>query len=63
VSGVDAPPPPSFITGSVPSASAAEHEIPKKATKTNKRVIFTAYPRSNLREHNNQEGKCNFITT
>jgi hypothetical protein len=63
VSGVEAPPPPSLNTGSTPSARATEQEIPRKATMTNKRVIFTTYPRSNLREHNNQERKCNFITT
>jgi hypothetical protein len=46
----DPPPPPSLKTGSlVLSASATLQEIPKKATKTNKRMIFTTYPRSYLK--------------
>ena len=45
----DPPPPPSLKTGSLAlSASATVEKIPKKATRTNKRMIFTTYPRSTL---------------
>src|SRR5258708_32111805 len=65
VSGVDAPPPPSFISGSVPSARAAEQEIPKKATRTNKREISTTLPpiEYNGTQHKEKKAQFNHLLT